>query len=220
MWRTVSVTLLAALAAYTASAWLTMDFQVWTAEGARRLTVARAEVLAPSVPLHGPGIDATLPTLLTHDGQVTIIDFVYTRCTTVCLALGGTFQRMQSTLSAQSKKNSAASSVVKLLSVSFDPKHDDAAVLSAYAKRLGADPARWQFAAPVGADALASLLARFEVVVIPDGMGGFEHNAALLVVDARGRLVRIFDYAEMETALAFAQYLAAQSATSAQKAAG
>jgi protein SCO1/2 len=63
------------------------------------------------------------------------------------------------------------------------------------------------------------LLASFEVVVIPDGMGGFEHNAALLVVDAHGHLVRIFDYAEMETALAYAQYLSTQSAPSSQKAA-
>lgn len=220
MWRTASITVLAALVAYAASAWLTMDFNVWTAEGARRLSVARAEVPAPSVALRGPGIDATLPALLKRERQVTIVDFVYTRCTTVCLALGSTFQQMQSTLAALPRPDSAAAPRVQLLSISFDPAHDTPAVLAAYAKGLNADPARWRFAAPIDAEGLANLLGSFEVVVIPDGMGGFEHNAALLVVDDRGRLVHIFDYAEMEAALAYAQYLSTQSVTTSQKAAG
>ena len=219
MWRTASVTVLAALLAYAASAWLTMDFDVWTAEGARRLHVARAEVPVPTVALRGPEIDATLPALLKRDGQVTIIDFVYTRCTTVCLALGSTFQQMQSTLAALPRPESAAAPRVQLLSISFDPEHDTPAVLAAYAKGLNADPASWRFASPINADGLAKLLGRFEVVVIPDGMGGFEHNAALLVVDARGRLVRIFDYAEMEAAISYALYLSMQSAPTSQKAA-
>jgi len=41
--------------------------------------------------------------------------------------------------------------------------------------------------------------------VIDDGMGGFEHNAALLVIDGRGRLVRIFDDTETELALNYAR---------------
>lgn len=46
------------------------------------------------------------------------------------------------------------------------------------------------------------------MVVIDDGLGGYEHNAALLVVDESGRLVRIFDDTEGATALAFARALA------------
>ncbi len=220
MWRTASVTALAALAAFVVGSWLTLDFNVWTAEGARRLHVARAEVPAPSVALRGPEIDASLPALVKHDGQVTIIDFVYTRCTTVCLALGSTFQQMQSTLAALPRPESTAAPRVQLLSISFDPGHDTPAVLAGYGKSLNADPARWRFAAPINAEGLANLLGSFDVVVIPDGMGGFEHNAALLVVDSRGRLVRIFDYAEMEAALAYAQYLSTQSVPTSQKAAG
>ena len=47
------------------------------------------------------------------------------------------------------------------------------------------------------------------MTVIPDGLGGYDHNAALLVMDAGGRLIRVFDYADMETALAFARSLPA-----------
>ena len=55
---------------------------------------------------------------------------------------------------------------------------------------------------------LAQLLRAYQVVVIADGLGGFEHNAALLVIDAQGRLLRIFDYTETDMALAYARSIA------------
>lgn len=226
MGRTTALSVLFALLAYAAGAWLTHDFQVWTAEGARRLEVALAPVPAPATPLHGPGMaDTPLPLLLSEGGGVTIVDFVYTRCQTVCLALGSTFQQLQATIqegqrnspaSAKGAKNAKGTAGVKLLSISFDPAHDNPAALAAYASRLRADPRIWRFATARDATALRPLLDQFQVVVIPDGMGGFEHNAALLVVDGRGRLVRIFDYADMDTALAWAQHLAATQAHTAK----
>lgn len=225
MGRTTALSVLFALLAYAAGAWLTHDFQVWTAEGARRLDVALAPVAAPATPLHGPDMaDTTLPVLLTEGegGGVTIVDFVYTRCQTVCLALGSTFQQLQANIqegqrnSPAGTKGAKGTAGVKLLSISFDPAHDQPAVLAAYAGRLQADPRIWRFATARDATALRPLLERFQVVVIPDGMGGFEHNAALLVIDGRGRLVRIFDYADMDTALAWAQHLAATQAHTAK----
>ena len=46
------------------------------------------------------------------------------------------------------------------------------------------------------------------VVVVPDGRGDYEHNAAFLVLDAQGRMVRVFDLAEQQWALDFARHLA------------
>ena len=60
---------------------------------------------------------------------------------------------------------------------------------------------------PSDEKALQTLLDRFGVVVIPDGMGGYEHNAALLVMNGKGQLVRIFDLADLDAALVFAQGL-------------
>ncbi len=54
---------------------------------------------------------------------------------------------------------------------------------------------------------LQRLLDAWQVVVIDDGRGGWDHNAALLVIDPRGRLVRIFDDADVAGALAFARAL-------------
>ena len=208
MFRTAVLSALLAVAAYACSAWLTHDFQVWTAEGARRLEVALAPIAAPAVKIDGPEAPAqTLPQLLADGHSVTLVDFVYTRCQTVCLSLGSTFQQMQATLQAASLGDAAARRV-KLLSISFDGQHDEPQVLQAYAARLGADPLRWRFVRVPDAKETRRLLADFQVVVVPDGLGDFEHNAALLVIDQHGRLVRIFDYAEQQLALDYARYLA------------
>ena len=240
MWRTALLTACLVLAGYGAALWTTHDFQVWTAEGARRLEVALKPVRAPSVEVDGPaiqpislavllrggsGVPVTSGALNNEDGTaktanvgapsgakpaVTLVDFVYTRCQTVCLSLGSSFQQMQASLLGD--RVSGQDSGVQLLSISFDGAHDTPPVLQAYAARLSAKAQHWQFVrVPDAADNLR-LLNDFQVVVVPDGRGDFEHNAALLVVDQRGRLVRIFDYTEQQLALDYARYLAGGAA--------
>lgn len=208
MLRTALASLSLSLVGWWSAAWITEDFQVWTAEGARRLTVIQQPVPAPKVALAGPGmIDADLHTFLVGADRATIIDFVYTRCPTVCTTLGSGFQQLQQTLAEQQTEG------VKLLSISFDPTHDDAASLQRYAAQWRADPSRWTIATVSDADQLQRLLKAFQVVVIDDGRGGYEHNAALLVLDRRGRLVRIFDDTELELALNYARSIAQRGAS-------
>ena len=208
MLRTALASAAFALMSYAAAHGLTHDFQVWTTEGARRLEVALLPVPAPHVVMQGPGMmpGQTLARLLSDEGAVTIVDFMYTRCVTVCAALGGAFQQMQSAIARVERTPGAAS--LRLLSISFDPGHDDTATLANYAVRLRADPHIWRFARVTDPANARDLLDTYQVTVIPDGFGGYEHNAALLVVDPTGRLVRVFDYAEVDTALAFAGALA------------
>lgn len=197
-----------AVAAYGCSAWLTHDFQVWTAEGARRLEVALRPIAAPTVQIDGPGLTGQPLSQFLADGHsVTLVDFIYTRCQTVCVSLGSVYQQMQATLQ-EANKSGASARRVKLLSISFDGRHDNPQFLQAYATRLQADPHIWRFVRVPDAKETQRLLADFQVVVVPDGRGDFEHNAALLVVDQHGRLVRIFDYSEQQLALDYARYLA------------
>jgi len=208
MFRTTLLSASLALAGYASAAWLTHDFQVWTAEGARRLEVALEPIATPAVRIDGPGIGPQSLGQLLADGQsVTLVDFVYTRCQTVCLTLGSVYQQMQASLQA-ARKVDARADQVKLLSISFDGQYDSPQILRNYAERLGADPRVWRFARVRNAQENQRLLADFQVVVVPDGHGDFQHNAALLVVDQQGRLVRIFDYAEQQLALDYARYLA------------
>jgi protein SCO1/2 len=141
--------------------------------------------------------------LFSDGGTPTIVDFIYTRCVSVCTTLGSVFQQMQASIIQERDRTGAIN--VRLMSISFDPDRDDAGALAAYASRLRADPRIWRFGRTADAADTRTLLDRFQVTVIPDGLGGYEHNAALLVIDGRGRLIRVFDYAEMETALAFAR---------------
>ncbi len=240
MWRTALLTACLVLAGYGAASWTTHDFQVWTAEGARRLEVALRPVPAPAVEVDGPDLaPVSLPTWLQRGagapagsglslahggtekspqasagrGVVTLVDFVYTRCQTVCLSLGSSFQQMQAGLLEDRRAGQDAG--VRLLSISFDGAFDTPVALAAYARGLQADPQVWRFVRVADAAQAAQLLRRFEVVVVPDGRGDYEHNAAFLVLDSHGRLVRIFDLAEPQLALDYARHLARHSAVQA-----
>lgn len=205
MLRTALAAALLVFAGWAGAGWLTHDFQVWTAEGARRLEVALKPVPVPAVRAEGPGMPLQpLAAWWAVPGRVTVVDFIYTRCETVCLSLGGVFQQLQRSL----QQSAGAGGRVRLLSLSFDSAHDTPQRLAAYAHGLGADPGLWQFARVPDVGEAAALLRRMQVVVVPDGQGGYEHNAALLVIDAQGRLVRVFDLAEQALALNYARHLA------------
>lgn len=210
MVRTALASVVAVLLAWASAAWLTHDFRVFTAEGARRLEVREAPAAVPPIEVVGPGIEAAaLPALLrAPDGAATIVDFIYTRCVSVCAALGSAFQQMQARIAADDAPGAPR---VRLLSVSFDPARDDGEALGRYAQELRADPRIWRFVTVRDPADLEPLLRAFQVVVIPDGFAGYEHNAALLVADADARLVRVFDYDELDAALHFARSLAAVS---------
>ena len=211
MWRTSLASALLLVCGWGAATWLTDGFQVWTDEGARRLEVALQPVPAPRVMAQGPDVGTLeLPQLLARHGGVTIVDFFYTRCLTVCRTLGGSFQQLQDALQADAQ--AGRPSGVRLLSISVDGARDDPAALKIYAQGLKAEPDLWRFVRVPDPAQQQVLLRRLGVVVVPGGRGDFEHNAALLVFDARGRMVRVFDLAEQQLALDYARHLARQPA--------
>lgn len=210
MLRTLLTSAAVAVLGWACAAWLTEGFEVWTAEGARRRAVVQAPVAAPPATLLGAGLTGqSLDRVLADPGRVTIASFIYTRCASVCLALGSEFQQLQQAIAAPAgpAPRTHIDGGIRLLSISFDPAHDNAEQLRRYASRWRADPALWQIATVPDAGQLRRLLEAWQVVVIDDGLGGYEHNAALLVIDGRGRLVRIFDDTDAATALAFARSL-------------
>lgn len=208
MLRTAFASIFIILLGWYAASWLTLDFQIWTDEGARRLEVTLHPVEIPSVLVEGPDVTETeLLSLLREDNTVTIVDFIYTNCQAVCLSLGGIFQQMQKALSNIANSKEDEPSLVRLLSISFDRERDDLSTLQAYADSLSAKSTYWRFVRVTQAEQLQNLLQRLGVIVIPDGLGDFEHNAALLVFDASGRMVRIFDMQEHQLALNYARQL-------------
>lgn len=193
------LTVVAMLAlATSAVGWATSGFQVLTSEGARRLAVAREPVPVPDARVVPVGRDATkLLTLLREDGRVTLVTFIYTRCTGLCAVMSNELRAMQDTIIERGLQEEIA-----LVTISFDPSHDSVEVLSGYARNIGADASVWRLASVSDAGELARLLEVFGIVAVPDGLGGFEHNAAFHVVRPSGELVVIVDASKPRTALA------------------
>nr|WP_281404415.1 SCO family protein [Pyxidicoccus fallax] len=67
-------------------------------------------------------------------GGVVVMNFIFTRCTTICPPMGMGFSRLQEQLGARAGRD------VKLVSVSLDPEHDTPERLAEWGKRYGAGP--------------------------------------------------------------------------------
>jgi protein SCO1 len=163
--------------------------RVVTSAGARQLSVERTPQVLPDA--HLVDQDGTPFTLGAYSGRTVLVDFIYTRCPTICGVLGNDFAGMLQSTKAR-RSGAGAGAPIDLLSISFDPT-DDQDALRLYGERFGAKAPRWRIAAPADAKIRAALLRSFGVVVIPDGSGGFIHDDAVYVIDARGRLARILD---------------------------
>jgi protein SCO1/2 len=199
--RTLLATLIVLLGGVLAFAHLTRGFSVITAEAARRRAVAIAPVPVPRlVGIDQRGERSTLVSPTDH--RVTIVDFVYTRCTSICSALGSSYQQLQAQIEEQHLEGR-----VRLVTVSFDPRHDTLAVIADYGERLRAHPGVWTIMSPIDADQLRSSLQAFGVVATPAADGQFVHNAAFHIVDRQGRLARIIDIDQPQRAIALARQL-------------
>ncbi len=175
----------------------------FTTEALRRGEVARQPQAIPDFALQdGAGHSTALRPLLAEHDKVWIVDFVYTRCQTICTSLGSVYQQLQLEIQERGLQGK-----VGLLSVSFDPANDDAQALRDYASRMRLDPAVWRIATLASSGDRRRLLDAFGIMVVPAPLGEFEHNAALHVVTGDGRMVAIIDYLApalaLDTALAW-----------------
>ncbi|MEI6245360.1 MAG: SCO family protein, partial [Acidobacteriota bacterium] len=108
---------------------------------------------------------------------------------TYCPLMDKNFASIQKQMAA----DPALTGKVRLVSVSFDPANDTAAVLKAHAMKLGADPSVWTFltADTVTIDRFA---AKFGVSVAREGTapGEITHNLRTTLLDADGKIIRIY----------------------------
>jgi protein SCO1/2 len=123
-----------------------------------------------------------------YRGSAVAVSFIYTRCplTQFCPLIDRRFGEVQQLAAA----DPLVKGKVKLLSISFDPQFDRAAVLRGHAKKVGAEPEVWRFA--TGEEAVVDrLAAAFGVNVIREKDGSITHNLRTAVIDSSGHVVSI-----------------------------
>jgi protein SCO1/2 len=131
-------------------------------------------------------------------GQALAITFLFTRCPfpQYCPLLTGNFAEAQKKLLSLSH----APTNWHLLTISFDPGYDTPEVLQRYAEAHGADAKRWTFATGSQRDVTA-IGEQFGLVFWKDGDNGLiSHNLRAVVIDASGRVQKIFTGNEWQPA--------------------
>lgn len=197
-WQKTALSLAAVFALVLGALYpVTQGLRAISADTARQVAFARSP--RPMAPL--PMVDAQgKPFLLSESAgatpQWTIATLMYTRCVSVCRASAAGMAYLQEMLAEQGLQDR-----VGLLSLSFDPGYDTPAGLQEYAEQMRADPARWRFATVRQETDLKTMLDLFNIIVLPDGMGGFDHNAALFLIDPDGRIMRAYSVAQPDLML-------------------
>jgi protein SCO1/2 len=205
--KTLLAAMLVLIAGVLAIGHVSDGFRVVTTEDARRLSVEEYPRSLPATLVQyesGPAVP--LAQSLRDDGRVTIAVFFYTRCNSVCSVVGSELQQMQQALQARGLAHK-----IRLLNISFDGR-DGQPELAAYAQHMHALSAAWRFAQVPDARQREALLQRFGITVVPAPLREYQHNAAFHLLTPDGRLVRIVDYDQPETALDYAVSLAQRGA--------
>ncbi len=121
-------------------------------------------------------------TLSAFAGRIVAINFIYTRCPLpdYCVRLSNNFGQLQKRFSQR------LGSDLILLSVTFDPQHDQPDVLAKYANVWKADPRNWHFLTGALPD-VRRLCHLFGVESWADG-GILTHSLHTAIIDREGRL--------------------------------
>jgi len=124
-------------------------------------------------------------TVTTQDlkGHPWIADFFFTECASACPIMSSHLSALQSRIPSD----------VKFISFSVDPEHDTPPALLAYAKQYGADNDRWRFLTG-DKDKIMDAIHGMKVSLVPPATGNqIEHDVHFLLMDADGKLVRVYD---------------------------
>jgi protein SCO1/2 len=115
-------------------------------------------------------------------GKITIVDFFFTSCPSICPVMSKEMERVQDAFRDEG--------LVQIYSISLDPDYDTPEVLSRYASLYGAKPNRWFFL--TGERSQIYELARCGFVLPAIDGGGnpddFVHSDKFILVDEDGRI--------------------------------
>lgn len=126
-------------------------------------------------------------TLSDFAGKVVALDFIYTSCPlpNYCFRLSNNFGRLNRRFAGRMGRD------LVLLSITFDPAHDQPQVLAQYAATWKADPHSWHFL--TGSPANVQAVCRALGLNFWQEDGFLTHSLHTMVIDRRGRLAADFE---------------------------
>ncbi len=114
-------------------------------------------------------------------GNITLVNFFFTSCPSVCPAMNYNVQQIQERF-----KNY---DYFKILSFTVDPDHDTVEVLKAYERRIGANSGSWYFLTGDNAEIYQTAANHFLSAMVDEAAeGGFLHSQNLVLVDWNGHI--------------------------------
>jgi protein SCO1 len=116
-------------------------------------------------------------------GRLAIVSFIFTGCDDVCPLVTSRLVQAQAEARAE-----GLASAVRFISITLDPGRDTPDVLQRYAARFGADTTTWDFL--TGNREEIGRVARATGIITENDRGRLGHEGPVLVVNARGDIVR------------------------------
>jgi protein SCO1/2 len=124
-------------------------------------------------------------------GHVTVVNFIFTRCDTICPVSTMKMERIQA-------KTEDAATMIKLVSFSVDPTYDTPPRLLEYATKYRYEPDRWRFVTGEH-DAMYDVVEhQFMTSMMrlpdkPNGVPDISHQGYFLLVDKNAHIRGIYD---------------------------
>jgi protein SCO1/2 len=125
-----------------------------------------------------------------YEGYITLVDFFFTDCPTICPMMSAQMARLQDKFMKENPELP-----VRFLSFSVKPESDTPEKLKAYAQNIGADLSRWNFLTGKATDIYDLAQFGFLLTAFPSdtAQGGIFHTDKVTLLDKTARMRGYYD---------------------------
>lgn len=116
-------------------------------------------------------------------GKITVADFIYTTCPTVCIPMTAHMEKLQE----MAKKENLD---VQFVSFSVDPTVDTGEVLKEYGKKFRVDFANWDFLTGYTEEEIASFAKSNFKALVQKASNDIIHGTRFYLIDQNGNVVK------------------------------
>lgn len=160
--------------------------------------IASADIAKSNLRTDGENHTATIPwnielidsrgkpiTLQKYRQGTIIVNFIYTRCPTVCPLQTARLQSVLEQIGLEYRDHS------QFVSISLDPENDSPEKMSQYAKSRGIDTQQWSFLTG-SSDAVNRVLNSFNVVAMAQSDVDINHSQQVFVIQPGGEMFKAY----------------------------